>query len=325
MGVSRANVAVQIMRHLCECPEHGYSQPGRYGTSGYCSVATDAGTVNVKKGDRDCSSAVCEAWELALAGSAWDGKITRYNWTGSMASVFLASGLFEKKPMSFNASPGDVYLDEQNHTAMCVQNDGAADLLGEFSISETGGIDGEPGDQTGRESSVHGYYEAWDFILHYNCKGDGGAASGGSSSGGGPGSGSSTSADLPMPRYRVAIERGGAKTWLPWMRGMVDEGGSSDTYAGIAGCGIVDVEFETGTLGPGGWFEKNMSGGKLIGLTVYYDTPSPSVTGYYAVKYRVHWLGSSPAWGKWEYDDDDGGAGNDRDQLDMIELTIEPC
>ena len=26
-----------------------------------------------------------------------------------------------------------------------------------------------------------------------------------------------------------------------------------------------------------------------------------------------------------EYDDDDGGAGNDRDQIDMIELTIAPC
>ena len=47
---------------------------------------------------------------------------------------------------------------------MCIQNDGAADLLGEFSISETGGIDGEPGDQTGNESSIHGYYEAWDLI-----------------------------------------------------------------------------------------------------------------------------------------------------------------
>lgn len=35
---------------------------------------------------------------------------------------------------------------------------GAADLLAEFSISETGGIDGAPGDQAGRESRVHGYF-----------------------------------------------------------------------------------------------------------------------------------------------------------------------
>jgi hypothetical protein len=36
-------------------------------------------------------------------------------------------------------------------------------------------------------------------------------------------------------------------------------------------------------------------------------------------------MGACPAWGKYEHDDDDGGAGNDADQLDMIELTIAPC
>ena len=65
-------MAVQVMRHLCTCPEHGYSQPRRFGTSGYCNVPTDAGSIQVKKGDRDCSSAVCEAWELALKGTAYD-------------------------------------------------------------------------------------------------------------------------------------------------------------------------------------------------------------------------------------------------------------
>ena len=315
MAISRANVAVQVMRHLCECPLHGYSQPGRFGTSGYCTVQTDAGAVKVKKGDRDCSSAVCEAWELALVGTAWEGRITRYHYTGDMRSVFLASGLFEWHGLDFNASPGDIYLDEESHTAMCIRNDGAADLLGEFSISENGTIDGEPGDQTGRESSIHGYYEAWDGILHYNGGADGGEAPGDSGSSGAGG-------ELPN---RVAIMKDGAKTWLPWMRGMVDEGGSADTYAGIAGHGIVDVEFEGGSLGPEGWFTKNMAGDRLIGLTVFYDTPNPSATGYYEALYRCHWMGSNPAWGKWEHDDDDGGAGNDADQVDMIELTIAPC
>lgn len=68
--------------------------------------------------------------------------------------------------------------------AMCIQNDGSADLLGEFSISETGGIDGAPGDQTGRESWIHDYYSGrWDGILHYNGKADTGGAPGGSGSG----------------------------------------------------------------------------------------------------------------------------------------------
>lgn len=109
VAISRANVAAQIMEHLCNCAEHGYSQPGRHGTSGHCSVQTDAGTVRVTKGDRDCSSAVCEAWELALAGTAYDGLITRYNWTGGMREMFVGSGLFSWKPMSFNASRGDIY------------------------------------------------------------------------------------------------------------------------------------------------------------------------------------------------------------------------
>lgn len=182
--ISRANVAAQIMEHLCSCPEHGYSQPGRHGTSGHCSVGTDVGTIKVTKGDRDCSSAVCEAWELALAGSPYDGLITRYNWTGGMREMFVGSGLFSWEPMSFNASRGDIYLDEENHTAICIRNDGTADLLGEFSISETGGIDGEPGDQTGRESWVHDYYSgSWDGILHYNGMADTGGAPGGSGSG----------------------------------------------------------------------------------------------------------------------------------------------
>ena len=32
-----------------------------------------------------------------------------------------------------------------------------------------------------------------------------------------------------------------------------------------------------------------------------------------------------PGWGKWEIDDEDGGAGNDCDQVDMVELMISPC
>ena len=174
VSISRANVAAQIMEHLCTCPLHGYSQPGRHGTSGHCSVQTDAGTIKVTKGDRDCSSAVCEAWELALAGSAYDGLITRYNRTGGMREMFVGSGLFSWKPMSFNASRGDIYLDEENHTAMAL----GGGKIGHFTGSETGGIDGAPGDQTGRESRIQDYYRGgWDGVLHYNGKADIGGAS----------------------------------------------------------------------------------------------------------------------------------------------------
>ena len=173
--VSRANVAAQLMEHLCTCPEHGYSQPGRYGTSGYCSVQTDAGVIKVKRGDRDCTSACGDAWELALEGTPYAGKISRTTWTGNMVDMFVGSGLFEVKPMSFDAQRGDVYHvhnSSRQHAAMCMQNDSKADLLGEFSIAETGGIDGEPGDQTGSESSVHAFYDGFERILHYNGKAD---------------------------------------------------------------------------------------------------------------------------------------------------------
>ena len=113
------------------------------------------------------------------------------------------------------------------------------------------------------------------------------------------------------------------KTWLDWMEGLYCTDGCGDTFAGIPGVGIVDVEIDEASIG-GGWYVKNMKDGKLIGLTVYYETPDPSSTGYYAAYYRVHWMGPNAGWGKWETDDDDGGAGNDADQLDMIELTICP-
>ena len=79
-----------------------------------------------------------------------------------MRDVFVKSGLFEWKPMSFSAVRGDIYLNETHHTAMCLDggNDGVygADILGEFCISENGSIYGTPGDQTGGESIIHGYY-----------------------------------------------------------------------------------------------------------------------------------------------------------------------
>ena len=65
-----------------------------------------------------------------------------------------------------------------------------------------------------------------------------------------------------------------------------------------------------------------MVDGRLIGLTVYYSTPHPESTGYYAAKYRVRWLSDPPEWGKWELDDNDDGAGNDCDQIDLVEITI---
>lgn len=134
----------------------------------------------------------------------------------------------------------------------------------------------------------------------------------------------SDTANMPMPRYRAAIMQEDEKVWLDWCEGLYSTDDSGDTYAGIEGVGIVDFEIEEGSLG-GGWYENNIVDDKLIGLTVYYETPNPDSTGYFAARYRVHWMGEEPAWSKWETDDRDGGAGNNRDQIDMVEITIAPC
>jgi len=175
-----ANIAATNMEHLCNCSAHGYSQEERWGNSsrGACKVQCEGHESTFLKGDRDCSSAVCDSWQEALIGTPYEGALAGATYTGNMRSVFTGSGLFEWKPMSFTAQRGDIYLSEANHTAMCVDDGRGSygyDALAEFSINENGGITGgQPGDQTARESYIHGYYDfPWDGILHYNGKADG--------------------------------------------------------------------------------------------------------------------------------------------------------
>ena len=157
--MKKKEVAVKLFRHLCEHDWHGYSQYGRWGDGeGTCDVVIDGVTYKLEQGDRDCSSAVISAFEAA--GINCGGA----TYTGNMRSCMIATGNFVWRPMSYIAQAGDVYLNEINHTAMCMS--AVPDMLGEFSISETGGIHGATGDQTGRESYIHEYYDyPWDGIL----------------------------------------------------------------------------------------------------------------------------------------------------------------
>lgn len=179
--MDRANVSATLMEHLCNHDWHGYTQGnGRWGDGeGVCNVDVEGETFSVEQGDRDCSSAVIDCWRQALKGTPYEASLNGATYTGNMKSVFSASGLFEVQPMSFIAQRGDIYLNEVNHTAMCVS--AVPDMLAEFSLNELGGIiGGTVGDQTGNESSVHAYYVpsfGWDLILHYNGKADGQAES----------------------------------------------------------------------------------------------------------------------------------------------------
>lgn len=158
-------IAVQLMEHLCNHDWHGYSQVSRYGDGeGTCPVTIGGKTYYLEQGDRDCSSGVITAFEAA--GISCGGA----TYTGNMRSCMVGTGNFRWHPMSdgYIAQRGDVYLNESDHTAMCIS--AVPDMLAEFSISETGGIDGAEGDQTGRESYIHDYYDyPWDGILECIC------------------------------------------------------------------------------------------------------------------------------------------------------------
>lgn len=332
--MGKANVAATFMEHLCTCSAHGYSQSERLGqaSKGSCYVECEGVTGEFYKGDRDCSSAIIDAWSEALRGSAYEGALSNATYTGNMRSVFVNSGLFEWKDMSFSAQRGDIYLNEANHTAMCIHPYGSAegDILAEFSISETGGIYGTSGDQTGNESHLRTYYDyPWGGILHYNGRADGSGTT--ATSEGNTGASNATTTDsIECPRYRVYTKEYG---WHPWMRGLMDEGGSTDNFAGAEGCWIYG--FEVDGMPSGSWYKVDHMDGSIAEneagnldspvtfITVYYKTPDPATTGYYQAYYRVHWLGDEPGWGKWERDDEDSGAGKDNQSpLDMVQLQL---
>lgn len=168
--MNRGALAAAIHRRMAEDNRFGYSQEERWG------ALPETWTVNgvkvtINVGDYDCSSSTITAWKLALAGTPWaeklDGAITTHN----MRSVFVGSGLFEWRGMDFLAEPGDLYLSEQNHVAMCQSQH--PDVLSEFSWGDNGAYGNQRGDQSGREAACNPYYEyPWDGILHYNHKAD---------------------------------------------------------------------------------------------------------------------------------------------------------
>ena len=157
--MKKKELARGIMYHLVTCAAHGYSQLARNGngteTINYCGVE-----VNIKSGDRDCSSAVIDAFESA--GISCGGA----TYTGNMRQRMCATGNFRWHPRGdgYKAKGADVYLNEVHHTAMCLSD--SPNLLMQFSISENGTISGAQGDQTGKESVAKAYYDyPWDGIL----------------------------------------------------------------------------------------------------------------------------------------------------------------
>lgn len=120
----------------------------------------------LRKGDRDCSAAVIDA--IKTAGIPTGGA----SYTGNIRKCFESTGQWVAKPVSFIASPGDLYLREGSHVAMCLSQH--PDQLMEFAHNESWGYyNGKVGDQLNNsganaESHIRSYYNyPWNCIMHY--------------------------------------------------------------------------------------------------------------------------------------------------------------
>ena len=240
-------IARDIHRRMVDDNRFGYSWSERWGASSE-QWTVDGHTFTMAVGDYDCSSSTIQAWKKALLGTKYAGCLDGATYTGNMRGVFVGSGLFEWKPMSFLAAPGDLYLNEGCHVAMCYTQ--TPDILTEFCISETGGTTGKRGDQTGGEAAAHNYYDyPWNGILHYNGKADGG--------GGEPVPIPSVKKDEKAIHFRVSTDPNG-RMWLDEMWGHYDTGGSSDEFGGEPGTPIRWIaikgvkRYRVATMG-GGW------------------------------------------------------------------------
>lgn len=165
MSLSQREAFARTMEHLVNHDSHGYTQGNRWGNGTKETVDLGDGvSIEVMLGDRDCSSAIISALNAVGIDT---GDAT---YTGNMKRNILNTGLFEWKGEEFVAGRGDIYLNEQCHTAMSVDEESTR--LAEFAISENGTIYGNEGDQTGSESRFVAYYNyPWDGILHWTSDG----------------------------------------------------------------------------------------------------------------------------------------------------------
>ena len=283
---------VQQFENLLGDNAHGYSQVNRWG----------------ENGDFDCSSAII--WALRAAG--FDTGEASY--TGNMVDNLCSRGWMLLDP-GVEKERGDILLNVAEHVAVYL-GDGT---LGEFSQSETGGVDGEPGDQTGSEASAHGYYNfPWDCVLRYD--------------------GAQDAQDGPGPvqsvGYSIYTDDDG---WLPQVRDLSD-------FAGVQGHAARYIAID---LGGNGWYQVATAdgwlpvvtgcdcndlengcagdGNPIVAVRVYYNTPDPGATGYLAARYRVSPVGRR--YYDWQEDDNtsptmDGYAGDMISPIDRFQLSI---
>lgn len=123
---------------------HGYDQSSRWGK------------------DYDCSSLVISAYKQA-------GVPLTCTYTGNMRSDMLNHGFAPVVNANLKTGkgllPGDVLLNEAQHTAMVISDGKIVHAAGNEYGKATGG---KTGDQTGKEIGVTGYFNfPWDCVLRY--------------------------------------------------------------------------------------------------------------------------------------------------------------
>lgn len=173
MALTQREAFARTMEHLCSHDGddgHGYSQPNRAGVGSETVDLGDGVKVVIPGGDRDCSSAICLS--LRVVGIDIHGA----SYTGNMLNI-TKNPLFKayKRPTSYSAKRGDIYLNTSHHTAMCTHGyyEQGGDKLCQFSISEKGTINGATGDQTGKESNFRSYYDyPWTHTIAWVSDGE---------------------------------------------------------------------------------------------------------------------------------------------------------
>ena len=174
--VDVADVAAKIHADMCNDERNGYSWRPRTGgdhPDGIKRLVIDGLEYSYPLGSWDCSSSICKAWQEAIKYTKYSGKLDGATYTGNMRFVFESSGLFDVWDTSSTvAQRGDVYLNDEKHTAMC--QSAIPDKLSEFSMSENGDVyNNQVGDQTKWESHITDYYNyPWWCTLHYNHMAD---------------------------------------------------------------------------------------------------------------------------------------------------------
>lgn len=167
--MSVGSVTARIARQVSENENVGYSQ---YRRRSWFAAADWAGHVPSAQ-DADCSSLACGAIDYGLHDTynvPWGHQaLLEINdfWTGNMRAGMEARGFRERTWPDENLCPdggfqaGDIILSAANeggtgHVVIALE-DAADPLISESWISETGDIDGEPGDQTGEETRLKRY------------------------------------------------------------------------------------------------------------------------------------------------------------------------